>query len=163
MVAATTRNAPAKNVTHTAVIPHHPPGIRKLRAAFGRRTRIIISAKPLICEVTMSRNTTILVLFLAALLEAGGDAVIRAGLHKTLLWQKASLFALAAVVLFAYGWTVNSPPWDFGKLLGLYVVFFFLTAQAISWLVFKQFPSPAVVVGAVFIVTGGVIIAIAGT
>jgi len=35
------------------------------------------------------------------------------------------LFAIAAVVLFGYGWTVNAPPWDFGQLLGLYVVFSF--------------------------------------
>jgi hypothetical protein len=111
----------------------------------------------------MSRSTTIVVLFLAALLEAGGDALIRAGLHKPLFWQKASLFAVAAVVLFAYGWTVNSPHWDFGKLLGLYVVFFFLTAQAISWLAFKQIPSLAVLVGGLFIVTGGVIIVTAST
>jgi len=111
----------------------------------------------------MSRNTTIVVLFLAALLEAGGDALIRAALHKPLPWQKASLFALAAVVLFAYGCTVNSSPWDFGKLLGLYIVFFFLTAQAISWLAFKQLPSMPVLVGGLFILTGGIIIATAST
>ncbi len=109
------------------------------------------------------RPTTIAVLFLAALLESGGDAFIRAGLHKTLPWQKASLFALAALVLFAYGWTVNSSPWDFGKLLGLYVVFFFLTAQAISWLAFKQLPSLAVLVGGLLILTGDIIIATAST
>ena len=89
--------------------------------------------------------------------------MIHAGLHKTLPWQKASLFALAALVLFACGWTVNSPPRDFGKPLGLYVVFFFLTAQAISWLAFKQLPSLAVLVGGLFIVTGGIIIAIPST
>jgi hypothetical protein len=111
----------------------------------------------------MSRSSTILVLFLAAVLEAGGDAFMRAGLHKTQFWQKASLFAVATVVLFAYGWTVNSPPWDFGKLLGLYVVFFFLSAQAISWLAFRQLPSLAVLVGGLFIVTGGIIIATAST
>jgi hypothetical protein len=77
----------------------------------------------------MSRATAILILLFAALLEAGGDAIMRAGLHKTLLWQKSVLFVLAGVVLFAYGWTVNSPQWEFGKLLGLYVVFFFLTAR----------------------------------
>src|ERR1700691_1264348 len=82
----------------------------------------------------MSRSTAILVLFLAALLEAGGDAVIRAGLHKALFWQRASLFAAAAVVLFAYGWTVNAPPWDFGKLLGIYVVFFFIFAHLMAGL-----------------------------
>ena len=76
---------------------------------------------------------------------------------------KALLLALATLVLFAYGRTGNSPPWDFGKLLGLYVVFFFLTAQAISWLAFKQLPSLAVLVGGLFILTGAVIVAIAGT
>ncbi len=109
----------------------------------------------------MSRTTAILILLLAAILEASGDAIMRAGLHKSLFWQKSLLFALAGVVLFAYGWTVNSPPWDFGKLLGLYVVFFFLTAQAISWLIFKQVPSLAVMVGGMFILAGGVIISVA--
>ncbi|MGB8800022.1 MAG: hypothetical protein WCC97_05005 [Candidatus Acidiferrales bacterium] len=52
---------------------------------------------------------------------------------------------------------------DFGKLLGLCVVFFFLTAQAISWLAFKQLPSLAVLVGGLFIVAGGIFIAIANT
>jgi small multidrug resistance family-3 protein len=98
---------------------------------------------------------------LAAVLEADGDAIMKVGLHKNLFWQKTLLFALAGAVLFAYGWTVNSPPWDFGKLLGLYVVFFFLTAQVISWLLFKQAPSLAVVVGGMFIVVGGVIISVA--
>jgi small multidrug resistance family-3 protein len=111
----------------------------------------------------MSRTTAILILLLAAALEAGGDAIMRAGLHKNLVWQRTLLFALAGVVLFAYGWTVNSPPWDFGKLLGLYVVFFFLTAQAISWLIFRQVPSLAVMVGGMFIVAGGVIISAAKT
>jgi hypothetical protein len=56
----------------------------------------------------MTRTTAIATLFLAALLEAGGDALMRAGLHKNLTWQRASLFMLAAIVLFAYGWTVNA-------------------------------------------------------
>jgi small multidrug resistance family-3 protein len=111
----------------------------------------------------MSRTIAVLILMLAAMLEAGGDAIMRVALHKTLPSQKALLFALAGLVLFAYGWTVNSPPWDFGRLLGLYVVFFFLTAQAISWIIFKQIPSLAVFVGGVFIVAGGVIISMAKT
>jgi drug/metabolite transporter (DMT)-like permease len=64
-------------------------------------------------------------------------------------------------VLFSYGWAVNAPPWDFGRLLGLYVVFFFLFAQLISWLVFKQPPSAGVLMGGCLIVAGGIIIAIA--
>jgi small multidrug resistance family-3 protein len=69
-------------------------------------------------------------------------------------------FAVGAVILFAYGWTVNSPPWDFGKLLGLYVVFFFVFAQVLSWLVFKQRPSLAVLMGGCLILAGGVVISL---
>jgi len=56
---------------------------------------------------------------------------------------------------------VNTPPWDFGRLLGVYVVFFFLVAQAISWLIFHQRPSVAVLVGGGFIAIGGLIISLA--
>jgi multidrug transporter EmrE-like cation transporter len=111
----------------------------------------------------MSRGVAILILFAAAVLEAGGDAVMRTAMHRNALWERLLLFMLAGVVLFAYGWTVNSPPWDFGKLLGLYVVFFFVTAQTITWLFFKQIPPFSVVVGGIFIVAGGVIISIAKT
>ena len=88
---------------------------------------------------------------------------MRAGIHKHMVWQRTLLFALAALVLFAYGWTVNVPPWDFGKLIGIYVVFFFLIAQLISWLVFKQTPSLAIVLGGLLIVAGGVVISVART
>jgi len=61
-------------------------------------------------------------------------------------------------VLFAYGCVVNAPPWDFGRLLGVYVVFFFVVAQAIAWAVFGQVPSPRLLLGALFILTGGLIV-----
>ncbi len=70
-------------------------------------------------------------------------------------------FSLGAIVLFSYGWTVNAPPWDFGKLIGIYVVFFFIVAQLISWLVFKQTPSTTLIVGGLLIVAGGVVISLA--
>lgn len=108
----------------------------------------------------MSRTVAIFVLILAAGLEAGGDAIVRVGLHSTSTWHRAALFAVGAAVLFAYGWTVNAPPWDFGRLLGLYVVFFFVFAQIISWLAFKQKPSLPVLVGGCLIVAGGVVISL---
>ena len=54
---------------------------------------------------------------------------------------------------------MNSAPWDFTRLLGLYVVFFFVIAQAIAWIGFGQRPSLAVLCGGVLIVSGGVVIA----
>lgn len=106
----------------------------------------------------MSRTAAILVLMLAAALEAGGDAIVRAGIHTNVTSHRIMLFGLAALVLFSYGWTVNAPPWDFGKLLGLYVVFFFVFAQLTSWFIFKQVPSLLVLMGGGFIIVGGVII-----
>jgi len=103
----------------------------------------------------------LLILFLAALLEAGGDAVMRTALHSTSTSARIALFSLAGTLLWAYGWTVNAPDWDFGRLLGLYVVFFFVIAQAISWLGFKQPPSPPILFGGGLIVSGGLVIALA--
>ena len=68
---------------------------------------------------------------------------------------------LAAILLVACGYTVNAPPWDFGRLLGLYVVFFFVIAQLLSWLDFKQPPSTPTLLGEAFIVTGGLILSLA--
>lgn len=106
----------------------------------------------------MTRTASLLVLFIAAILEAAGDATVRSGLHMT---GPARWFVMlaAAVVLFGYGWMVNSPPWDFGKLLGIYVVFFFIVTQTINWIFFKQQPTIAMLVGGLLIVSGGAVIA----
>ena len=108
----------------------------------------------------MTRSTTVLILFCAAALEAGGDAIVRLALHSSAIWARVLLFVLGAAVLFAYGCTVNSPPWEFGRLLGVYVVFFFVIAQIISWLFFHQAPSKAVIAGGLMIVGGGVVMSV---
>jgi len=100
------------------------------------------------------------VLLFASLLEAGGDALVRGGLRSSEAHKRALLFLVGAAVLFAYGWVVNSPPWDFGRLLGLYVVFFFAMAQLISWLAFGQLPSRSLLIGGALIVSGGLVIAL---
>lgn len=105
-------------------------------------------------------NTTLLLLFTAALLEAGGDALVRSGLRAAAIPTKLFFFLAGAVVLFSYGYVVNTPSWDFGKLIGVYIVFFFIIAQLISWLVFQQPPGRTLLVGGAFIVAGGAIISL---
>lgn len=108
----------------------------------------------------MSRPTAILVLAAAAVLEAAGDAIMRKALHHPSSIARILLFSLSAAVLFAYGWVVNAPPWDFGKLLGIYVVFFFITAQTVSWLFFRQPLSRSGLIAGLLIIGGGVVFAI---
>ena len=108
----------------------------------------------------MNRTTAVAILLFAALLEAAGDAIVRGALHRKSASSRFLLFAIGACVLFAYGYVVNAPPWDFGKLLGIYVVFFFITAQVIAWTVFGQPPTRSVLVGGLLIVSGGIVIAV---
>ena len=101
-----------------------------------------------------------LFLLLAAVLEAGGDALMRGGRNASTLVPRLALFLCGGLALFAYGYFVNRPGWEFGRALGLYVVFFFVIAQLISWLVFHQPPGRGVLLGGVFILIGGAIVSL---
>lgn len=109
----------------------------------------------------MSKMAAIGILFVAAVFEAGGDALVRKGLHQEASGIRWVQLLVGALVLFAYGVIVNTPAWDFGKLLGLYVVFFFVVAQLMSVFIFQQQPSISTLVGGGLIVAGGVILGIA--
>jgi len=106
----------------------------------------------------MSNLIALLTLLAAALLEAGGDALVRFGLHGAAPLARGGFFALGALALFAYGLTVNAPAWDFGRLLGVYVVLFFVVAQAINWLAFGLPPTAPILIGGGMIVAGGLTI-----
>ena len=85
------------------------------------------------------------ILVLAALLEVGGDALVRWGLKSGRILG----FVLGAVVLFTYGLTVNLPKWDFGQLLGVYIVLFFVISQIFSvWIFGEALPMSRVIGGA---------------
>jgi drug/metabolite transporter superfamily protein YnfA len=105
----------------------------------------------------MSLPLSLLILFVAAFLEVCGDALVRNGLNAPTSLSRIVFFVFGALVLFVYGCVVNSPPWDFSKLLGLYVVFFFIATQLISLLVFHARPSVSTLIGGAFIVVGGAI------
>jgi small multidrug resistance family-3 protein len=108
----------------------------------------------------MSRTAGFTILLVCALLEAGGDALARKGMHAGTMASRIGLYALAAAVLFAYGWLVNRPPWSFGSLLGIYVVLFFVVAQVLAFTVFGEKPTPALLMGGLLIVAGGVVVTV---
>jgi small multidrug resistance family-3 protein len=105
------------------------------------------------------RNLGILALLtLAAVLEAGGDALVRSGLHAPSLASRIGFMAVGAAVLFAYGVSVNLPPWDFGRLLGVYVALFFVVAQLINFFAFGIKPPLPIYCGGLLIISGGLLI-----
>ena len=105
----------------------------------------------------MRTTVAFITLLLAAILEAGGDALVRTGLYSEPSALRAGLFVAGAAVLFAYSLTVNTPQWDFGKLLGVYVALFFAVAQVINFMVFGARPSLPVLVGGAMILGGGLV------
>ena len=105
----------------------------------------------------MSGTVALLILAVAALLEAGGDAIVRSGLHASTFGARAGLILLGGAVLLVYGLVVNAPPWDFGRLLGVYVTLFFVAAQVIGYAAFGIIPSVPILVGGGLVAAGGLL------
>ena len=101
----------------------------------------------------MSKLVIFGLLTLAACLEVGGDALARSGLHGHGTTRYLFLFA-SALTLLVYGVTVNLGPWDFGRVLGVYVALFFIVAQIVDRLVYGITPSIPIIVGGTLIVSG---------
>ena len=99
------------------------------------------------------------VLSLAAFLEVWGDTFFQVSFYRSTGLGRLLAFAAGAAVLACYGSVVNVPHWDFGKLLGVYVVLFFLMAQLLARVRFGQSPTPPIYAGGTLIVAGGLVIA----
>jgi drug/metabolite transporter superfamily protein YnfA len=108
----------------------------------------------------VNKSLALLILLVAAVLEAGGDALVRTGLQSSNPTKRIEFMLLGGFVLFSYGVVVNLPAWDFGRLLGIYVALFFLVAQVINYFAFGQKPGMAILVGGFLIIAGGLIISL---
>jgi drug/metabolite transporter superfamily protein YnfA len=90
----------------------------------------------------------------AAVLEVGGDAVVRKGLRGSGL-----IIILAGfLMLGCYGLVVNMVEWDFSKLLGVYVSVFALISLLFGRFLFHETISTTTWAGVIVIVLGGLII-----
>jgi drug/metabolite transporter superfamily protein YnfA len=90
----------------------------------------------------------------AAILEVGGDAVVRKGLRGSGL----IIIMIGFAMLGCYGVVVNMVKWDFSKLLGVYVAIFALISILFGRFVFKENIPAATWIGLCVIMCGGMII-----
>jgi hypothetical protein len=97
-------------------------------------------------------------LLIATTMEASGDAVIRMGLSHAALGARIALFLAGTALLFIYGLTLNLAPFEFGKVIGLYIATFFVMWQVINLVAFRAAPTLPIVVGGALIVAGGMIV-----
>jgi small multidrug resistance family-3 protein len=95
---------------------------------------------------------TLAILIGSAILEVGGDALMRLGLTGARGWILAG-----AAVLTIYGIVVNQSGLDFGRLMGLYIAVFFVVSQVIAFAIFHQTPSRGTLAGGALIVAGGLV------
>ena len=100
----------------------------------------------------MVRVAVLSLLLVATTLEAGGDAVVRVGLHQHTIGVRMLLLLLGGIMLFCYA------PFDFGRLIGAYVATFFVVGQVINLVAFRTSPSVPVILGGLLIVAGGAVI-----
>ncbi|SPF50211.1 conserved membrane hypothetical protein [Syntrophobacter sp. SbD1] len=90
----------------------------------------------------------------SAMLEVGGDAVVRKGLRGTNL----VIILAGGLMLAGYGLLVNTVQWDFSKLLGVYVAIFAVVSVMCGRFLFGESVPHSTWLGLVIIVTGGMVI-----
>ena len=109
-------------------------------------------------QLVASRGGVCLLLFAAALLEVWGDSFFQSAVHRSSGLSRWTSVAAGAAILAFYGLIVNLPGWQFGKLLGVYVFFFYVAAQLIARIRFNQPITAPTIVGALLIAAGGAVI-----
>jgi small multidrug resistance family-3 protein len=106
-----------------------------------------------------TRLIVIGLLILATSLEVTGDALVRIGIGRNVADVKGAYFLAGAALLFGYGFTLNTAPLEFHKVVGIYIAILFIVWQIISFLVFRSTPTVPILVGGALIVAGGLIVA----
>ena len=102
----------------------------------------------------MKHFTWFFALIVAAVLEVGGDALIRKGMRDSGI----PAILLGCLVVSCYGVVGNLVRWDFSKLLGTYVAVFAVVSVFTGLIIFRENVPPSTWVGLAVIVCGGLII-----
>ena len=110
-----------------------------------------------ISQLVQSPLGAFVFLTVAAVLESYGDSCFQATMYHSTGTASAGAAIVGAIVLVAYGVMVNLPRWDFGRLIGIYVAVFFISAQVINRVRFGHAPTPPIYAGGALIVAGGLV------
>ena len=102
----------------------------------------------------MNHLAALIIFVAAAVLEVGGDAVIRKGLRG----NRLAFIVVGFLALGLYGVVVNTVKWDFSRLLGVYVAVFALVSILAGRFVFKEHVPISTWVGLSLIIAGGLVI-----
>ncbi len=95
-----------------------------------------------------------LIFVAAAVLEVGGDALVRRGLRT----RGLVVIIAGMAILGFYGLTVNMVKWDFSKLLGVYVAVFALVSILFGRFFFLENIAASTWFGLILIIAGGMVI-----
>ena len=90
----------------------------------------------------------------AAVLEVGGDAVVRKGLRGS----GPMVILIGCAMLGSYGVVVNTVKWDFSRLLGVYVAVFAVISILFGRFIFDEVVPKTTWTGMVVIICGAMII-----
>lgn len=96
----------------------------------------------------------------ATIFEAAGDAIVRLALRHQSWSARIGLFLLGYTLLALYGTSLNLAPVEFAAVTGIYVATLFVVFQITNFAFFGALPTPSVLVGGAFIVTGGLTVAL---
>jgi small multidrug resistance family-3 protein len=102
----------------------------------------------------MKNPIALIVFLIAAVLEVGGDALIRKGMRG----MGIGFIIVGFITLGCYGIIINTMNWDFSKLLGAYIAVFAVTSALFGRFIFKETIPDARWVGIVLVMIGGLII-----
>ena len=101
---------------------------------------------------------SLVLLLIATILEASGDAVIRTAIYNRVGPVRVSLFLAGAALLFGYGTFLNLAPLQFGQVVGLYLATLFVVWQVINFVAFRALPTLPILLGGSLVIAGGAII-----
>jgi small multidrug resistance family-3 protein len=100
----------------------------------------------------------IIFILFATIFEVSGDAIVRMGIYKYSGLMRIGFMSVGAILLFAYGFSLNLAPVEFGQVVGMYIATLFIVWQIGNFIAFQTLPTIPIMIGGALVISGGMII-----